>query len=187
MFKTFCWVKGARHKKIDTVSVQFSSFQFSRSVVSNSFQLHELQHTRPSCPLPTPRVYPNPCPSSWWYHPTISSCHPLLLLPSIFPSIRVFSNESALRIRWPKYWSFSFNISPSSEHPGLISFRMDWLDLLIPFTWSSRTGKTLVRTEIFEKGVLNRKSTTEPSGMIEMARVDLGGGCMDVKFIELYA
>ena len=57
-------------------------------------------------------------------------CHPLLLPPSIFPSIRVFSNESALRIRWPKYWSFSFSISPSSEHSGLISFRMDWLDLL---------------------------------------------------------
>ena len=57
-------------------------------------------------------------------------CHPLLLLPSIFPSIRVFSNESALRIRGPKYWSFSFNISPSNEHPGLVSFRMDWLDLL---------------------------------------------------------
>ena len=57
-------------------------------------------------------------------------CHPLLLLPSIFPSIRVFSNESALRIRWPKYWSFSFNISHSKEHQGLISFRMDWLDLL---------------------------------------------------------
>ena len=57
-------------------------------------------------------------------------CHPLLLLPSIFPSIRVFSNESALCIRWPKYWSFRFNISPSNEHPGLISFRMDWLDLL---------------------------------------------------------
>ena len=57
-------------------------------------------------------------------------CHLLLLLPSIFPSIRVFSNESALHIRWPKYWSFSFNISPSNEHPGLISFRMGWLDLL---------------------------------------------------------
>ena len=57
-------------------------------------------------------------------------CHPLLLLPSIFPSIRVFSNESALHIRWPKYWSFSFNISPSNEHSGLISFQMDWLDLL---------------------------------------------------------
>jgi len=57
-------------------------------------------------------------------------CHPLLLLPSIFPSIRVFSNESALLIRWPKYWSFSFNISPFNEYSGLISFRMDWLDLL---------------------------------------------------------
>ena len=57
-------------------------------------------------------------------------CCPLLLLPSIFPSIRVFSNESALCMRWPRYWSFSFSISPSSEHPGLISFRMDWLDLL---------------------------------------------------------
>ena len=57
-------------------------------------------------------------------------CHPLLFLPSIFPSMRVFSNKSVLHIRWPKYWSFSFNISPSNEHPGLISFRMDWLDLL---------------------------------------------------------
>ena len=57
-------------------------------------------------------------------------CHPFLLLPSIFPSIRVFSNESALRIRWPKHWSFSFSIGPSNEHPGLISFRMGWLDLL---------------------------------------------------------
>ena len=57
-------------------------------------------------------------------------CRPLFLLPSIFPSMRVFSNDSALRIRWPKYWSFSFNVSPSNEHPGLISFRMDWLDLL---------------------------------------------------------
>ena len=60
----------------------------------------------------------------------LTLCRPLLLLPSVFPSIRVFSNESALRIRWPKYWSFSFNISPSNEHPGLISLRMDWLDLL---------------------------------------------------------
>ena len=63
-----------------------------------------------------------------WKH--LILCHPLLLLPSIPPSIRVLSNESAVHIRWPKYWSFSFNISPSNEHPGLISFRMDWLDLL---------------------------------------------------------
>ena len=68
--------------------------------------------------------------SSWWCHPTISSCCSLLLPPSIFPSIRVFPNESVLCIRWTKYWSFSFSISPSNEHSRLMSFRMDWLDLL---------------------------------------------------------
>ena len=98
--------------------------------MSNSLWSHGLQCTRPPCSSPTPGPYSNSCPSSWWCHPTISSCHSLLLLPSIFPSIRVFSNELALHIRWPKYWSFSFKISPSNEHPGLISFRMDWLDLL---------------------------------------------------------
>ena len=69
-------------------------------------------------------------------------CRPLLLLPSIFPSIRVFSNESALHVRWSKYWSFSFNISPSNEHPGLVSFRMDWLNLLTV----QRTLKTLLHS-----------------------------------------
>ena len=107
-----------------------SSVQFSRSAVSYSLQPHGLQHTRPPCPSPTPGVYSDSCPLSWWCHPTISSWCPLLLLPSIFPSIRVFSNESVLHIRWPKYWSFSFSISPSNEYSGLISFRMDWLDLL---------------------------------------------------------
>ena len=72
----------------------------------------------------------NSCPLSGWCHLIISSCHPLLLLLSIFPSITVFSNESVLHIRWPKYWSFSFSISRSIEYSGLISFRMDWLDLL---------------------------------------------------------
>ena len=107
-----------------------SKVQFSCSVVSNSLQPHRLQHARLPCPSPTPRAYSNSCPSSQWWDPTISSCHPLLLTPSIFPTIRVFSNESALHITWPKYWSFSFNISPSNEHPGLISFRLGWLDLL---------------------------------------------------------
>ena len=110
--------------------MQFSSVQFSSSVVSDSLWPHELLHARPPCPSPTPGVHPNPCPLSRWCHPTMSSCHPLLLLPSIFPSIRVFSNESALHIRWPRYWSFTFSISPSNEHPGLNSFRMDWLDLI---------------------------------------------------------
>ena len=116
---------------IPLLFIQFSSVQFSSSVVSDSLQPHKLQHARPPCPSPTPRVYPNSCPLSRWCHITISSLgHPLLILLIIFPSIRVFSNESALCIRWPKYWSFSFSISPSNEHPRLISFRMEWLDLL---------------------------------------------------------
>ena len=111
--------------------VHFSSVQFSRSVVSNSLQPQELQHSRPPCPSPILGVLPklmsteSVMPSSH----LILRCPPLLP-PSIPPSIRVFSNESALSIRWPNYWSFSFSISPSNEHPGMISFRMDWLDLL---------------------------------------------------------
>ena len=93
---------------------------------ANSFRPHGLQHARPPCPPPSPGAYSNSCPS----HRDLILCRPLLLLPSIFPSIRVFSNELVLRIRWPKYWSFSFSISPSNEYSGLISFRMDWLDLL---------------------------------------------------------
>ena len=105
------------------------SVQLRRSVMSNSLWPCEPQHAGPPCPSPTPRVHPNPCPLSQWCHPTISSCRPLLLLPSIFASIRVFSNESALRIR-TKVLEFQLQHHPSNEHPGLISFRMDWLDLL---------------------------------------------------------
>ena len=81
-------------------------------------------------------------------------CHPLLVLPSIFPSIKVLSSESALRIRWPKYWSFSFNISPSSEHPGLISFRMDWLDLLAV----QGTLKSLLQHHSSKPAILGRSA-----------------------------
>ena len=106
------------------------SIQFSPSVVSDSLRPHGLQHARPlsitnSWSIPKLMSIESVMPSNHFI-----LCHPLLLLPSIFLSIRVFSNESVLLIRWPKYWSFSFNISPSSEHPGLISFRIDWLDLL---------------------------------------------------------
>ena len=105
--------------------------QFSRSVVSDSLRPHEPQLARPPCPAPTRRVYPNSCPLNRWCHPTISSSViPFSSCLQSSPNIRVFSNESVLHIRWPKYWSFSFNIRPSNEHSGLISFRMDWLDLL---------------------------------------------------------
>jgi len=106
------------------------SVQFSHSVISNSLWPNEPQHARSPCPSPIPSL-----PKLMSIESVVPSnhlilCRPLLLLPSIFPSIRVFSNESALHIRWPKYCSFNFNISPSNEHPGLISLRMDWLDLL---------------------------------------------------------
>ena len=96
--------------------------------MSDSLRHHESQHTRPPCPSGSLRKLmsiKSVMPSSHFIF-----CHPLVLLPPISPSIRVFSNELPLRIRWPKYWSFSFRTSPSIEHPGLISFRMDWLDLL---------------------------------------------------------
>ena len=99
--------------------------------MSDSLGPHELQHARLPCPSPSPWVCSNSCPSSRWCHPTISSSvAPLLFLPSIIPSIRVFSNEPALCIMLPKYRSFNFNTSPSNEYSGLISFRMDWFDLL---------------------------------------------------------
>ena len=114
---------------ISTMAPQFSSVQFSRSVVSNSLWPHESQHARPPCPSPTPGVHSTSIKSVMPFSHLIC-CRPLCLLPPISPSIRVFSNESTLRMRWPKYWSFSFSIIPSKEHSGLISFRMDWLDLL---------------------------------------------------------
>ena len=100
----------------------------------NFFQIiyrpHKLPHAKLPCPSPTPGVYSNSCIESVMSSNHLIFCHPLLLLPSIFPSNRVSSDESALHIRWPKYWSFSFNISLFSEHSGLISFRMVWLDIL---------------------------------------------------------
>ena len=104
---------------------------FSHSIMSNILQPHGLQHPRLPCPSPPPGACSNSCSLSQWCHPTISFLYsPLLFLPSIFPSFRAFSNELALCMRWPKYWSFRFSISPSNDYSGLISFRMDWLDVL---------------------------------------------------------
>ena len=119
---------------VDNIFGKISSVQFSSPVMSDSLRPHGLQHARPPCFITNSQSSLRlmsielVMPSSH-----LILCRPLLLLASIFPSIRVFSNESALHIRWPKYWSFNFNISPSNEHSGLISFRMEIsfrLDLL---------------------------------------------------------
>ena len=117
------------------------SLLFSCSVVTNSLWPHELQHTRLPCPSLTPGVCSDCCPLSWWCHPTISSCVTSFSSNhQSFPSIRVFSNELAFHLRWPSYWSFS--ISPSNEYSGLISFRIDWLDLAVQGTLSQESSPT---------------------------------------------
>ena len=108
------------------------SIQFSCSVVSDSSRPHGLQHAGLPCPSPNSQSLLKLMPIDLvmpFNH--LKLCHPLLLPPSVFPSIRAFSSESALQIRWPKYWNFSFNISTSNEYSGLISFRIEWLDLLV--------------------------------------------------------
>ena len=124
----------------DNVHTYFISFNYF-IMLYITFLVHQLssvaqlcphgpQHTRPPCPSPTPGVYSLMSIESVMSSNHLILCCSLLFLPSIFLRIRIFSNESALHIRWPKYWSFSFNIGPSNEHSALISFRMDWLDLL---------------------------------------------------------
>ena len=107
-----------------------ASVQFSCSVLSDSLRPHESQYTRPPCLSPTLSLLKLMSIESVMPSSHLILCRPLLLLPPLPPSIRVFYYKSTLRMRWPKYWSFSFSISPSNEHPGLICFRMDWLDLL---------------------------------------------------------
>ena len=124
--KAFCW------KQDLPLTGILSSVQFSHSVESDSLPPHEPQDSRPPCSSPTPRIHSNSHPLSRWCHLAISSSVvPFSSCPQSLPA-SVFSNESTLCMRWPKYWSFSFSIIPSKEHPGLISFRMDWLDLRKP-------------------------------------------------------
>ena len=127
-----------------------SSVQFIHLVMYDSLQPHEPQHARPPCPSPTPGVHSDSRPSSLMPSSHLILCHPLLLLPPIPPSIRVFSNESALNTRWPKDRSISFNISPSNEYSGLISLRMDWLDLLA----SQGTLKSLLQHHSSKASIL---------------------------------
>ena len=139
---------------------RISSVQFSHSVVSNSLRSHELQHTTLPCLSPTTGAYTNSCPSCQWCHPAISSSIIPFSFCLHFPSIRVFSNESVLPIRWPKYWSFSFSISPSNEYSGLISFRMDWLDLLAVHGLSRVFSKTTVQKHQFFSAQLSSQSNS---------------------------
>ena len=133
----------------------FISVQFSRSVVSDSLGPHESQNARLPCPSPTPGVHSDSRPSSQWCHPAISSSViPFSSYPPIPPSIRVFSNESTLHMRWPKYWSFSFSIIPSKEIPGLISFRMDWLYVLAV----EATLKSLLQHHSSKTSILRRSA-----------------------------
>ena len=108
---------------------ELDSVQFSRSIMSNSFRPHGLQHARLPCPSATPGACSNSCPSNRWCHPTISSSVIPFSCPQSLPGSGYFQ-MSVLHIRWPKFWSFSFSISPSNEYSGLISFRIDWFDLL---------------------------------------------------------
>ena len=150
-------------KIVETVAdLIFSSVQFSHSVVSNSLQPHESQHARPPCPSSTPGVHLDSRPLSRVMPSShLILCHPLLLLPPIPPSIKVFSNESTLCMRWPKYWSFSFSIIPSKEIPGLISFRMDWLDLHAV----QGTLKTLLQHHSSKASILQRSAFFTVQGL----------------------
>ena len=109
--------------------MDFSSVQFSRSVVSDSLWPHGMQHARLPCPTLSPRICSNSCPFSQSFHPTVSSCS-TFTCPQYFPAWVFFFSESDLHIRWPKYWSSRVSISPSSHQSGLISLRIDWFDLL---------------------------------------------------------
>ena len=122
--------------------------------MSDCLRPHESQHARPPCPSPTPGVHSDSRPSIKSVMPSshLILCRPFLILPPIPPSIRVFSNESTLHMRWPKYWSFSFNIIPSKEIPGLISFKMDWLALLAV----QRTLKSLLQHHSSKASILRR-------------------------------
>ena len=141
--------------------LQFSTVQFSGSVMSDSLRPHESQHVRPPYPSPPPRVH---SPSIKLVMPSshLILCHPLFLLPPIPPSIRVFPNESALCMRWPKYWSFSFSTIPSKEHPGLTSFRMDWLDLLAVQGLSRVFSNTTVQKHQFFSAQPSSQSNSHP-------------------------
>ena len=175
-FQRMIWDWGTNIQTIEWLSHQLSLtsiftlpllllvvVSFSHSVMSHSSQPHGLQYARLPCPLPSPEVCLKSCLLSRWCYPAISpSVVPLLLLPSIFPSIRVFPSESVLCIRWPKYWRFSFSISPSNKYSGLTSLRIDWFDLLAV----QRTLKSFLQYHMLSGPEKNKKSRNQSFLMI---------------------
>ena len=142
----------------------YQSVQFSHSVLSDSLQSHGLQHARPNWPSPTPRTYSKHM-SGGSVMPSnhLMLCCPLLLPPSVFSNIKVFSSESVLHIKRSKYWSFSFSISPSNEYSGLISFRMDWLDLLtVQWTLRVFSNTTIQKASILWRSDFFRVQLSHP-------------------------
>ena len=135
---------------------------FSHSVVSNSLRPHELQHTRPPCPSSAPRACSNSCPLGRWCHSTISSS--VIPFPSCSQSSPASGSFQMSHISWPKYWSFSFSISTSNEYLGLISFRMDWLDLLAV----QETLKSLLQHHSSEASILQSSAVFMSSSHIHM-------------------
>ena len=145
--------------------------------MSNSLRSYESQLARPPCPSPTPRVHPDSRPSSQWCHPAISSSVvPFSSCPQSLPT-SVFSNESTLRMRWPKYWSFSFGIIPSKEIPGLISFRMDWSDLLAV----QGTLKSLLQHHSSKASILQRSAFFR----YNLTQEELGVGGKSSRLLDL--
>ena len=151
-------------------------FNFSRWVMSDSLQPHGLQHARLPCPSSTLKVYSDSCPLTWWCHTNhLILCCPLLLLPSIFPSIRVFFSELALRVRWPKCWSFSFSISPSNENSGLISFRwIGWISLLSKGLSIVFSNTTVQKHQFFSAQLSLWSSSHIHTGLLEKPKLWLG-------------
>ena len=161
----------------EKVSVQFSSVQFSRSVMSDSVTPW-IATCQASLSITNYRSWLKPMSTELVMTSNLFIlCRPLLLLPPIFPSIRVFSNESALHMRWPWYWSFSFSISPSNEHPGLISLRMDWLDPLQSKGLSRVFSNTMVQKHQFFGTQLSSQSNfhiyTQPLEKHSLDQMDL--------------
>ena len=189
--KIFClspWVSHFQPKRNQNLfqpylafRVQFSSVQLSRSVVSNSLRPHGLQHTRPLCPSPTPRAYSNSCPLSQWCNPaTSSSVIPFVICLQSFPASGSFPMSQFFTFRYPKYWGFSFSISPSNEYSGLISFRIDWFDLLAV----QETLESLLQHHSSKHQFFSAQPSLQSNSHIQTWLLEKPSGCVHAKSLS---